>query len=103
MATKYFRITGYHPQDDYCFIMDSNGMFDKLWQFSVFLKEKGFQILEVSSDEKFQDIDIEKIEESTTQIFLRANSKGKPIYREKEINGSIKRIVTVGLKSYIPE
>ena len=45
MATKYFRITGYHPSDNYCFIMDSNGMFEKMWQFSSFLIQKGLKVL----------------------------------------------------------
>ena len=34
---NYFRITGYDEKDDFCFIIDSNGMFEKLWQFSAFL------------------------------------------------------------------
>lgn len=33
---NYFRITGYWPESDICFIIDSNGMFEKLWQFSSF-------------------------------------------------------------------
>ena len=35
--TNYFRITGYYPEQDFCFIIDSNGMFEKLWQFSSYL------------------------------------------------------------------
>ena len=103
MATKYFRITGYHPQENYCFIMDSNGMFDMLWQFSSFLVQKGLKVLEVSTDEQFKDIDIKRAEENKNQMILRANVKGKPEYKDKVINGVMERIVTVGGKSYIPK
>ena len=102
MATKYFRITGYHPSDNYCFIMDSNGMFEKLWQFSSFLVQKGLKVLEISTDEQFQDIDIKRAEENKNQMLLRANAKGKPEYSEKTINGIKCKVVTVGGKSYIP-
>lgn len=27
--TNYFRITGYCPENDFCFIIDCNGMFEK--------------------------------------------------------------------------
>lgn len=103
MATKYFRITGYHPQENYCFIMDSNGMFDMLWQFSSFLVQKGLKVLEVSTDEQFKDIDIKRAEENKNQMLLRANAKGQPQYSEKVINGVRYKVVTVGGKSYIPK
>ena len=103
MATKYFRITGYHPQENYCFIIDSNGMFDMLWQFSSFLVQKGLKVLEVSTDEQFKDIDIKRAEENKNQMLLRANAKGQPQYSEKVINGVRYKVVTVGGKSYIPK
>ena len=34
---NYFRITGYWKDEGLGFILDSNGMFEKLWQFSSFL------------------------------------------------------------------
>ena len=103
MATKYFRITGYNPKEDYCFIMDSNGMFDMIWQFSSFLVKKGLKVLEVSSDEQFKDIDIKRAEENKNQMLLRANAKGQPEYSEKVVNGIRCKVVTVGGKSYIPK
>lgn len=102
MTTKYFRITGYYPQGDFCFIIDSNGMFEKLWQFSSYLVKKGIKILEVSSDEQFQDINIIRAEENGKEMILRANANGKPQYSEKVINGIPQKVVTVGGKSYIP-
>jgi hypothetical protein len=102
MATKYFRITGYHPEENFSFIMDSNGKFEMLWQFSSYLVKKGLKILEVSTDEQFKDINITRAPENTTQMMLRANAKGKPIYSEKIINGIPQKVVTVGDKSYMP-
>lgn len=102
MATQYYRITGYHPQDDYCFIMDSNGMFEQLWQFSSYLVKKGLKIIEVSTDEQFKDIDIKKADRNASQMILRANAKGKPEYKEMVIDGVKERVICVGGKSYIP-
>ena len=39
---NYFRITAYHPTKDICAIFDSNGRFEKLWQFSAYLVQNGF-------------------------------------------------------------
>ena len=102
MATKYFRITGYNPKEDYCFIMDANGKFEKMWQFSSFLIQKGFKVLEVSNDEQFKDVSISRVEENTNQICLRANGRGKPKYTDRTINGTTCKVITVGGKSYIP-
>ena len=53
--SNYFRITAYHPAKNICAIFDSNGRFEKHWQFSAYLVQKGFKIVEVSSDDKFLD------------------------------------------------
>lgn len=102
MATKYFRITGYSEQENMCFIIDSNGIFEQLWQFSSYLVKKGLKILEVSTDEQFKDINITRAPKNTTQMMLRANAKGKPIYTEKIVNGIPQKVVNVGDKSYMP-
>jgi hypothetical protein len=103
MATKYFRITGYYPKEDISFIMDSNGMFEKLWQFSVFIREHDCKVLEVSSDEKFIDINIKKAEPISDKVILRASATGKPIYTEKTIDGIIHKVIEIEYKQYIPE
>lgn len=68
---NYFRITAYHPQKDICAVFDSNGRFEKLWQFSSFLVQKGFKIIEVGSDDKFCEGNIPKVPEDTSLILLR--------------------------------
>ena len=86
---NYFRITAYHPIENFSVIMDSNGMFEKLWQFSAFLVGKGFKIAEVGSEDKFLDGDFPKPEESSDKILLRACAKGCPVRdgNRIEVNG----------------
>lgn len=89
---NYFRITAYHPKEDLSVIMDSNGMFEKLWQFSAFMVSKGFKILEVGGEDKFNFGDMPKAERDTVHIILRACKSGQP-----DIKGNC---ITVEGKSY---
>jgi len=100
--SNYFRITGYIKDKDICFIMDCNGMFEKLWQFSSYLVQKNIQILEVSNDTKFQDVNIDKVDYDTAHLFLRATAKGKPEYINHTIDGEIFKAIKVGEKVYVP-
>ena len=99
---NYYRITGYCPENDFCFIVDSNGMFEKLWQFSSLLIQKGLKVLEVSSLEKIIDINIKPSQEDKEHIILRANADGKPEYINQTIDGITYKAVKVGDKIYIP-
>lgn len=100
--TNYFRITGYHPQENFCFIIDSNGMFEKLWQFSSYLIQKGLKIIEVSKLENILDINIEQAEEDNNHIILRATADGQPKYLEQTIDGITYKAIKVADKIYIP-
>ena len=99
---NYFRITGYNEKDNYCFIVDSNGMFKKLWQFSAFLVQKELKIIEVSKLENVIDINIKKAEIDNEHIILRAIADGKPEYIEQNINSTIYKSIKVADKIYIP-
>ncbi len=99
---NYYRITGYCPENDFCFIVDSNGMFDELWKFSSYLVKRGLNILEVSRLEKIIDLNIKQTPEDKGHIILQANANGKPEYMEKEINGIKYKAIKVGNKIYIP-
>lgn len=83
---NYFRITAYHPQKDISVIMDSNGKFEKLWQFSAYLIQKGFKIIEVGNDKKFLDGNMPKANSATNKIILRAYQKGKPVIQRNKIS-----------------
>ena len=52
---NYYRITAYHPTEDYCFIVDSHGRFEKIWEFSSYLVNKGVKVLEVANGDTFLD------------------------------------------------
>ena len=92
---NYFRITGYYPAKDICFIADSNGRFEKKWQFSSFLINKGIKVIEVGDDTQFLEGDLPKSPEDTEHIIIRACGQGKP-----QLNG---RYIVVQGKRYIPD
>ena len=102
MENNYFRITGYYPKDDFCFIMDCFGRFEKLWQFSVFVRDKGINVLEVSKDGNFLDGNMDRVEYDKENIILRAIQKGKPDYFQHEIDGKKYNAIKVDSKFYIP-
>ena len=74
---NYFRITAYHPEKNICAVFDSNGRFEKLWQFSSYLVQKGFKIVEVGGEGKFLEGDFKKAPASG-QLIVRACGKGVP-------------------------
>ena len=88
---NYFRITSYYPASDICFIVDSNGKFNTLGEFSLFLLNKGCKIIQIGRAENFQDGNIIKIE-PTEELVLRACAFGKP----ERNNG----VITVNGKFY---
>ena len=86
--TNYFRITAYEPNHDFSLIMDTYGMFEKVWQFSADLIKRGLKILEVSSDEQFINVNIDKLtEEEPDKFILRAHADGKPEYLQQNVGG----------------
>ena len=89
---NYFRITAYHPTENLSVIMDSNGLFEKLWQFSAYLVAKGFKIVSVAGTDNFSEGNIPMNDVPTDTILLRACALGQP-----EINGNT---ITVRNKYY---
>lgn len=98
---NYFRITGYDPQNDFSFIIDSNCMFEKLWQFSSYLISKGIKVIEVSKLENVIDINITPAAEDKEHIILRATADGKPEYINQTVNGITYKAIKVLDKIYI--
>ena len=82
---NYFRITAHHPGENISLIIDSNGKFEKLWQFSSFLVSKGFKILEAGNDSSFNDGNIQKAYLDAHNMILRACERGEPICRDAKI------------------
>ena len=79
---NYFRITAYHPEKDISVILDSNGMFEKLWMFSSHLVQRGFKILEVGAGENLVEGTFPFISEVSNKILLRGINNGKPEIQE---------------------
>lgn len=69
---NYFRITVYHSAHNISAIMDSNGKFEKLWQFSAFMVSKGFKVLGVGGEDKFAFGDMPKADPNHDKLLLRA-------------------------------
>ena len=99
---NYFRITGYNQKGKYSFIMDCNGMFEQLWQFSKCLLDHDMQVIEVSKNENFLDGNINRLEQDNEHIIARATAKGKPENVIHEVNGIKYKAIKVANKIYIP-
>lgn len=78
MKNNYYRITAYNKELNVCLIADSNGKFEKLWQFSSFFVCKGFEIIAVAKEEDFSLGNIPKAKPDKNNILLRACGKGRP-------------------------
>ena len=78
----YYRITAYHKNSNVCLIADSNGKFEKLWQFSSFFVCKGFEIVSVAKEDNLSFGNIPKANADRNNILLRACSKGRPTMSE---------------------
>ena len=103
MNNNYFRITAYYPEDNFSFIIDSNGKFEKLWQFSAYLISMGIKVIEASKQEQMLYINIEPAQQDNEHIILRANADDKPEYVEQTINGITYKAIKVADKMYIPK
>ena len=103
MNNNYFIITAYYPEDNFSFILDSNGKFEKLWQFSAYLVSKGIKVIEASKQEQMLDINIEPAPQYNEHIILRANADDKPKYLTQTINGVTYKAIKVADKIYIPD
>lgn len=75
--SKYFRITGYNEKENISVIMDGNGKFNEIWEFSVYMLQKGFRIIEASDDTQFLDGNISRAKDEPDCVVLRATDYGR--------------------------
>ena len=99
---NYYRITAYYPTEDFCFIVDSHGRFEKLWEFSSYLVSKGVKILEVANGDMFLDGNMKRAKEHPGFLFLQAACKGQPIMKNTTIDGTTYRSVEICGRRYVP-
>ena len=99
---NYFRVTAYHAAENTSVIIDCNGLYDQLWQFSSDLLKKGLKILEVGDGTKFLDVNFPKAERDTKYI-LRATASGEPERITHLLDGTTYHAIKVADKIYIPD
>lgn len=99
---NYYRITAYHKGLDMSCIMDSNGMFEKLWEFSSYMVLRDFEIVAVSRIHEVLDVNIDRMEIDLDRMGLRAYAKGRPIGTTAEVEGTRYKAIMVENKVYVP-
>ena len=78
MKTEYYRITAYHAPEGLAIIVDSYGMFEKLWEFSKYLMDRGFRVIAVDREQYFIEGTIEKVKAQTPKLMIRAIGRVEP-------------------------
>ena len=99
---NYYRITAYHKGLDMSCIIDSNGMFEKLWKFSSYMIKRDFEIVAVSRINEVLDVNIDRMEIDLERMGLRAYAKGRPIETTAEVGGTRYKAIMVEDKIYVP-
>ena len=99
----YYRVAGYLPDKNVSFIADSNGKFEKLWQFSAYLKSKGCDIIAVSRQENIIDEITLPTEQNDKQFVIRSCAMGTSTWSTLKHNGTLYKSLRVGSIEYIPD
>ena len=101
--SNYFRVTAHCEKENISFIADSNGKFEKLWQFSSYIVKRGCKIVSISSDDKFLDDNLRKVPENAEQFTIRACAMGTPTETSEKKAGVIYTALRVGNITYVPD
>ena len=101
--TNYFRITAHQVEKNVSFIADSNGKFDKLWQFSAYLVAKGCKIYAVSNIDDCIPCDVKPIPNNCEKFVIRTCYMGTPTETHKEVEGVTYKAIRVKDMLYIPD
>ena len=72
---NYYRIKGYDPKHDFTFILDSYGMFEKKWQFSSFLIQRGLKVLDIF--DVMDTTEFPPVPKDKSRLYLRKSNTGK--------------------------
>lgn len=83
---NYFRITGYYPKADICFIIDCYGKFNELYDFSSYLIDKGVKVVKARAEGRFDFGNIPKAPPDNAYLILRACDKGQPTCVDGTVN-----------------
>ena len=99
---NYFRITAYFPAEDFSFIVDSHGRFEKLWQFSSYLVNKGVKVLEVANGATFLDGNMKRAKEHHEFLYIQSVQRGEPTKTTVTVDGKSYPAIEVCGRRYIP-
>ena len=83
-------------------IADSNGKFDKLWQFSAYLVAKGCKINAVSNIDDCIPCKIKPIPFNAEQFVIRTCYMGTPTETHQSIDGVSYKAIRVKDMLYVP-
>ena len=97
-----FRITAYHKELDISVIMDCDGKFNYLQQFSLYMQNKGFMVLEQDKEDTMLNGNIKPPKSFPNNIILRACQYGEPKETTITQNGITYRAIKVNRKVYVP-
>ena len=78
MKNEYYRITARNASEELSIIADSYGKFEKLWEFSAYLVERGFRIIAVDREQFFIDGTMPKADAPRDKLMIRTVSKDEP-------------------------
>ena len=78
MKNEYYRITARNASEELSIIADSYGKFEKLWEFSAYLVERGFRIIAVDREQFFIDGTMPKVDALSEKLMIRTVSKDEP-------------------------
>jgi len=101
--TEYCRITVFHKEKNLSAIFDNSGMYETLGDFRAHLLGRGNTIIAASTDEKFLDVNIGKVEYDEKQIYCMAYHKGEPIKTTWELDGVAYHAIEVDDMIYVPD
>ena len=101
MCINHFRITAYNKEKDYSIIIESKGMFEKLWQFSSYLVNKGLEILEVGHVRDQISVNLTKSDIYGAKMILKAIASGRPEYDTQILDGKTRKVIKVNDKIYM--
>ena len=100
---NYYRITAYYPTEDFSFIVDSHGRFEKLWQFSSYLVNKGVKVLEVANGDAFLDGNMKRAKEHPEFLYIQSAQRGQPTRTTVTVDGKTYRAVEICGRCYMPD
>ena len=98
---NYYRITAYYPAEEFCFIVDSHGRFEKLWEFSSYLVSKGVKILEVANGDTFLDGNMKRAKEHPEYMYIQSAQRGQPTRTTVAVDGKTYPAIEVCGRRYI--